>query len=120
MWPIYKWSYNEKYFARLNIDSILLYTTKTFEEKILKIDNISDFSFCPNKSIISYWIPENDTTPAKVALIEIPTKKELCSKSFYGAYDISTMWCKSGNFVAFRFNSVKKKKIRNNIRNNIN
>jgi translation initiation factor 3 subunit B len=65
-----------------------LYSTKTFEEKILKIEDVQDFCWCPTKSIISYFIPENGSTPAKVALIEIPTKKELRSKNFYGAIDV--------------------------------
>jgi len=34
----------------------------------------------------------------------------LRSKNFYGAYGITTFWNKNGNFVAFKVNSIIKKK----------
>ena len=47
-----------------------------------------DFSWSPTDNIIAYWVPEVDQIPAKVTLIEIPSRKEIRTKNLFLVQDV--------------------------------
>lgn len=82
-WPYFKWNYDDKYFARLGNDSLMVYETATFslvEKKSIKIPFIKDFEWSPSNNYISYWVAEHKNVPARVVLLDIPSKNETRSK----------------------------------------
>lgn len=81
LWPHFKWNFDDKYFAKLSGNDLLsVYETQTFsllDKKPIKIPNIMDFEWSPTNNYLSYWVAEHQNVPARVVLIEIPTKTEI-------------------------------------------
>lgn len=48
------------------------------DKKSLKVMGIKDFSWSPTDNIMAYWIAEDKDVPAKVSLISIPSREEVC------------------------------------------
>ena len=42
-----------------------------------------DFSWSPKESILAYWVAEDKDVPARVMLLEIPSRKELGVKNLF-------------------------------------
>lgn len=53
------------------------------DKKSLKVTNIKDFSWSPSDNIIAYWVPEDNNVPARVVLVELPSRKELRVKNLF-------------------------------------
>lgn len=112
-WPIFKWSYDGKYFARLSPDTLSVYETDTFrllENKSLKIDGIRDFSWCPTDNMIAYWVPEAENVPARVTIIAMPTRKELCIRNLFSVADCRMHWQKNGDYLCVKVDRYSKSK----------
>jgi translation initiation factor 3 subunit B len=80
LWPHFKWNFDDKYFAKLTSDSLSVYETDKFallEKKPIKIPHIMDFEWSPSNNYLSYWVAEHQNVPARVVLLEIPTKTEI-------------------------------------------
>ena len=63
VWPIFKWSHNDKFFARMTKDGALsIYETPSFgllDKKSIKVPGMKDFSWSPTENILSYWVAED-------------------------------------------------------------
>lgn len=113
-WPHFKWNKNDKYFARLAIDSLLVYDTANFtllEKKSIKIPYITDFEWSPTQNVISYWVAEHNNVPARVVLMEIPTKREIRSKNLVNVVEAKMFWQSAGEFLCVRVERYKKANI---------
>ena len=44
---------------------------------------MADFEWSPANNLVSYWVREDKTVPARVVLMEIPSKTEIRSKVNY-------------------------------------
>ncbi|WAQ97470.1 EIF3B-like protein [Mya arenaria] len=113
-WPIFKWSSDGKFFARLATDTLSVYETTTFrllDNKSLKIDGIRDFSWSPSDNYIAYWVPEQDTNiPARVTIISIPSRTELCVRNLFSVADCRMHWQKNGDFLCVKVDRYSKAK----------
>ena len=115
IWPVFKWS-SDKYFAKINPDSLSIYETPSMmllEKKSMKIPGIRNFSWSPTQNILAYWVAEEKDVPARVTLLEIPSKKELRSKNLFNVADCRMHWQKSGDYLCVkvdRYQKVKKEK----------
>ena len=90
-WPIFKWSPNDKYVARLGQDSISVYETPSMnllQGGSLKTPRAVDFEWSPSQDIISYWSPEKDNTPASVSLIAIPSRERVREKRLFNVENV--------------------------------
>uniref|UniRef100_A0A646QC55 Eukaryotic translation initiation factor 3 subunit B n=1 Tax=Hemiscolopendra marginata TaxID=943146 RepID=A0A646QC55_9MYRI len=117
VWPIFRWSCDDKFFARLSTDGTLsIYETPSFgllEKKSLKIPGLRDFSWSPTDNIIAYWVAEDKDVPARVTLLEIPSRIELRAKNLFNVADCKMHWQKSGDYLCVkvdRYSKVKKEK----------
>ncbi|KAK7004024.1 eukaryotic translation initiation factor 3 subunit B [Biomphalaria glabrata] len=112
-WPIFKWNQNGNYFARIGEEAISIYETPSFgllDKKSLKIPAVRDFSWSPTDDIIAYWVPEQSNTPARVTLIEIPSRNELCVRNLFNVADCKMHWQKSGDYLCVKVDRYKTKK----------
>ncbi|XP_076459430.1 eukaryotic translation initiation factor 3 subunit B-like [Babylonia areolata] len=112
-WPIFKWNPDGSYFARMGPDTISVYETPSFgllDKKSLKITSIKDFSWSPTDSIIAYWVPEESNTPARVTLIEIPSRRELCVRNLFNVADCKMHWQKNGDHLCVKVDRYSKAK----------
>ncbi|TGZ71221.1 hypothetical protein CRM22_002762 [Opisthorchis felineus] len=113
--PMFKWSYNDAYFACLRDGCIVIYETNTFRllDKKRLGGNIRDFSWSPAENVLAYWVPESDNTPARVVLMEVPSREELCTKNLFSVAEIGLCWHEQGDFLAVQVLRCAKKKVDN-------
>jgi len=69
-----------------------------------------DFAWSPTDNIISYWTCEEGDMPARVTLIEIPSRQTLCTKNLFGVADCKLHWQKSGQYLCVKVDRYKSKK----------
>lgn len=112
-WPVFKWNNTGEYFARLGTDALSVYETPSFgllEKKSLKLPGIKDFSWSPTDNIIAYWMPEQQNVPARVVLISIPNRTELCKKNLFNVADCKMHWQKLGDYLCVKVDRYTKAK----------
>ncbi|KFM61475.1 Eukaryotic translation initiation factor 3 subunit B, partial [Stegodyphus mimosarum] len=115
-WPMIKWSHDDRYFAKLGKDMLSVYETPSFglmEKKSIKIPGIKNFSWSPTDNILAYWVIGEKDVPARVILLEIPSRKELRSKNLFNVADCNMQWPKSGDYLCVkvvRYTKAKKEK----------
>jgi len=112
VWPVFKWSADDKYFARMTQDSTLsVYETPSFgllDKKSIKVEGLKGFSWSPKDNILTYWVAEDKDVPARVVLLEIPSRKELRVKNLFNVADCKMHWQKSGEYLCVKVDRYKK------------
>ena len=122
-WPVFKWckDENDKYFARLAKNKagktmISIYQTPDMgllDKKSLQMENVVDFHWSPKEAIMCVYQGEANSgnQPARVSLIEIPSRREIKSKNLFSVKDINIHWHPDGTYLAIqvaRFTKTKK------------
>jgi translation initiation factor 3 subunit B len=112
VWPIFKWSHDDEYFARMSDDSTLsIYQTPSFgllDKKSLKIPGMRDFSWSPTENILAYWVAEDKDVPARVMLLEIPSRNEVRVKNLFNVADCKMHWQKAGDYLCVKVDRYSK------------
>eukprot|EP00040_Diaphanoeca_grandis_P038441 m.256510 g.256510 ORF g.256510 m.256510 type:complete len:643 (-) comp34425_c0_seq1:252-2180(-) len=103
-WPALKWSYDDKYVARMKEDNsaILIYETPSMlllEKKPVKIPSVQNFEWSPTDNLLSFWIPEENDKPASVNLMSIPEREVIKSANIFMVKECKMSWQKSGDHV---------------------
>lgn len=120
-WPLFKWSHDDKYFAKMNPDSLSVYGVHEnppfglLDKKPMKITGIRGFSWSPSDNVIAYWVgtDDNNLRPSRVVLLDMPSKNELRSKQLFNVADCKMYWHKQGDFLCVqvhRYTKAKKEK----------
>ncbi|XP_046959544.1 eukaryotic translation initiation factor 3 subunit B [Vanessa cardui] len=115
-WPIFRWSKDDRFFARLGADMLSVYETPSFgllDKKSIKIPGIRDFCWSPTDNVLAYWVAEDKDVPARVTLLELPNRTEIRSKNLFSVADCKIHWQKSGDYLCVkvdRYSKVKKDK----------
>lgn len=117
-WPMFKWSHDDKYFARQTEDNIQIYETPScglLDKKSHKVTGVKSFSWCPTLNIMAYWVAEDRDVPARVNLLEIPSRQELRSKNLFNVADCKMCWQKNGDYLAVKVDRFQKCKKEGNV-----
>ncbi|KAH3688594.1 hypothetical protein WICPIJ_000438 [Wickerhamomyces pijperi] len=118
-WPLIKWSYDDRYFARLGPNALAVYDTEDdcqlLDRKPIKIDDIVDFEFAPAgiqlatarkqdplTHALAYWTPETSNQTAKVALMEVPSKRVLRTINLFQVSDVKFHWQDKAEYLAVK------------------
>lgn len=112
-WPMFKWSNDDRFFARMSTDTLSIYETPSFgllDKKSLKIPGIRSFSWSPVSNILAYWVAEDKNVPARVTLIEVPSRQELRAKNLFNVADCKMHWQKSGDYLCVKVDRYSKAK----------
>jgi len=82
------------------------------DKQSLKIPGVKDFCWSPKQNIISYMVPEreNGNAPAKVVLVEIPSRKELRQKNMFNVINCKMHWQSKGKYLAVKIDQHGKNK----------
>jgi translation initiation factor 3 subunit B len=111
-WPIFKWSNDDKYFARMTADGTLsIYETPSFgllDRKSIKVNGMRDFTWSPTENILAYWVAEDKDVPARVTLLEVPTRNEVRVKNLFNVADCKMHWQKTGNYLCVKVDRYAK------------
>merc|ERR1719310_181875 len=113
VWPVFKWSHDDKYFVRMSEaeGTLSIYETPSFgllDKKSIKVEGLKGFSWSPKDNILSYWVAEAKDVPARVVLLEIPSRNELRVKNLFNVADCKMHWQKSGDYLCVMVNRYKK------------
>lgn len=109
----FKWSYNGDYVARRGKDVISVYqlpSMKLVDKKSLRADGVHDFFWSPTDNYISYWSPETSNVPARVTLVEMPTRREVRQKNLFNVSSCKLHWHPSGNYLCVKVTRHSKSK----------
>ncbi|XP_075646097.1 eukaryotic translation initiation factor 3 subunit B-like [Castanea sativa] len=114
-WPVFRWAggKEDKYFARIGKNIISVYETETFsliDKKSLKVENVVDFSWSPTDPILALFVPELGDHPARVSLMQIPSKDELRQKNLFSVSDCKMYWQSNGDYLAVKVDRYTKTK----------
>jgi len=112
-WPVFKWSYDDKYLARFGDEAIAIYETPSMnllDKKSVKIPGIKDFCWSPTDNIISYFVPEGNNKPATVVLMDIPSKRERRQKNLFSVADCKMHWHPGGDYLCVKVDRTTKTK----------
>lgn len=112
-WPIFKWSHDDRFFGRVGVDMISVYGTPSMgllDKKSIKIPNVVTFEWSPTDPIIAYWTPEVGNSPARVSILELPSRVELRQKGLYSVAHVQLKWKEDGDFLACRVERYAKNK----------
>ncbi|KAN0109913.1 Eukaryotic translation initiation factor eIF2A domain containing protein [Russula decolorans] len=129
-WPALKWSADDKYTARLTPgQQISVYELPGMGlqgRKSLKIEGVTDFEWCPHgggdredavkaskkptENMLVYWTPEVANQPARVTLINFPSRSVLCQKNLFNVSECRLYWQNRGDFLCVRVDRHTKTK----------
>lgn len=91
IWPAFRWSCNDRFMARLEKGKIALVDTEDFHQtKPVAVPNIdiSEFAWSPSDSHLAFWMPEVGERPARVVLLDMPSRDELAVKNLYNVSEV--------------------------------
>ena len=115
-WPAFQWSHDDAYFARLGDDCIYCYESSTMklirdkQEKrtSVKVDGVRQFLWSPTDNVISLWVPEHGNNPAKIMLMNFPSREELVQKNLFQVADLRMTWHDQGHFLCVKVDKHSK------------
>jgi translation initiation factor 3 subunit B len=104
-WPFFKFSADEKYVARIHpgkqISIYELPGMRLLDNNSIKIAGVKDFEWAPSRIpgekkagadeqyMLCYWMPEQGNSPAKVALMNVPSKEIVRTKNLFNVSDVN-------------------------------
>ena len=100
--PMVKWSSNSEYFARIGNDILSVFNASTMtlvDGKSIKCEGVSDFDWSPKDSTIAFWAPELGNNPARVSIVEIPSKAIVRTKNLYLVSECKLFWHSEGDYL---------------------
>merc|ERR1712216_325375 len=117
-WPVFKWagaSDTGAFFARMGKNAISVYQAPEMslvDKKSIKLEGVLDFCWSPADPILSVYQPEQGggNQPARVALIELPSKREIRSKNLFSVDTVRMFWQQSGDYFAVKVDRLTKTK----------
>uniref|UniRef100_A0A6A7FVW0 Eukaryotic translation initiation factor 3 subunit B-like n=2 Tax=Hirondellea gigas TaxID=1518452 RepID=A0A6A7FVW0_9CRUS len=112
IWPVMKWSYDDKYLARMGEDVISIYETPTMglvDKKHLTIRSVKNFEWSPSGYLISYTVPEQENMPATVQILSVPSLEVIGKRSFQLVNQLSMGWHDQGRYLAVKVKYYAKR-----------
>ncbi|CAF92736.1 unnamed protein product, partial [Tetraodon nigroviridis] len=109
--PCERWSHDGKFFARMSADTLSIYETPSMgllEKKSLKISGIKDFSWSPGDNIIAFWVPEDKDIPARVTLMQLPSRQEIRVRNLFNVVDCKLHWQRNGDYLCVKVDRTPK------------
>jgi translation initiation factor 3 subunit B len=60
------------------------------------------FDWSPKGNMIAYWAPEKHQQPARVVLVEVPSKNEIRRKPLYHVEHCELFWQSEGEYLGIK------------------
>ena len=76
----------------------------------IKMEGVRAFQWSPTDNLVSMWIPEHTNNPAKVVLMELPTRVEVRQKNLFNVADLRMTWHDQGHFLCVKVDKHSKSK----------
>ncbi|PJF17359.1 Eukaryotic translation initiation factor 3 subunit B [Paramicrosporidium saccamoebae] len=120
LWPMVKFSYDDKYAARVHEGALHIYEMATFtllDKKSHKIEGLKDFSWSPVDHMMVHWTQGTEDIPARVSVMSVPSKTILRSKNLFNVNTCQVHWHARGDYLCVQVerHSKNKKQIFSNL-----
>lgn len=116
VWPMFKWSSDSKYFARvIPGEALAIYEAPSMgllDKKPIKIPGIVDFEFAPaavklegrkaEEQLICYWTPEMPNQTARVSIMSLPSKEVVRNRNLFNVSGCRLHWQDEGRFLCVK------------------
>lgn len=102
-WPALKWSFDDRYFVRVQPDVLAIYETQTFavlDKKPMAVAGIRDVLWSSCGHQLAYWCPETQNVPARVAILEVPSRQTVRTKNLFNVSSCQLFWHAEGRYFA--------------------
>ncbi|KAA1468146.1 translation initiation factor eIF-3b [Dentipellis sp. KUC8613] len=135
-WPALKWSPDDKFVARVTPgQQISVYELPSMGlqgKKSLKIEGVVDFEWAPHgekdredaerangagkaprkvrENMLAYWTPEVVNQPARVTLLNFPSRTILRQKNLFNVTECKLHWQNQGDFLCVKVDRHTKTK----------
>ena len=65
---------------------------------------VKEFKWSPSQNVIAAYVPGQETgqTPARIVLIEVPSRKEIRQKNLFSVAEIAMYWHPDGTYLAVK------------------
>lgn len=138
VWPVFKWSSDSKYFARVTKDTLSIYETPSMslvDKKSVSVPGISDFSFSPTSivlrdrqhaakarqagdndkapkgdQVLCYWTPEIGNQAARVSIMTVPSKEVIRTRNLFNVADCRFHWQDDGKYLCVKVDRYTRNK----------
>lgn len=90
-----RWSSDGQFVARAGNEMLSVYEAPVFgllDKKSIKVTGLKDFSWSPSQNVIAYWVPEDKDAPARVCIMELPSRREIRVKNLFNVHDVSLIY----------------------------
>lgn len=67
-----------------------------------------DFSWSPGGNIIAFWVPEDKDIPARVTLMQLPSRQEIRVRNLFNVVDCKLHWQKNGDYLCVKVDRTPK------------
>lgn len=61
-----------------------------------------DFSWSPGDNIIAFWVPEDKDIPARVTLMQFPSRLEIRVRNLFNVVDCKLHWQRQGDYLCVK------------------
>jgi translation initiation factor 3 subunit B len=129
VWPMFKWSSNSKYFARIIPgEALAVYETPSMglvDKKSIKIPGIIDFEFSPasvklegrkyednnaGDELLCYWTPELPNQTARVSIMNMTSREVIRSRNLFNVSGARLHWQDQGRYLCVKVDRHTKTK----------
>lgn len=112
-WPLLKFSYDDKYAARVHDEHLHIYEVPSFallDKKAQKIDGLVDFNWSPVDHSMVHWTKGSDDIPARLSLISVPSKLVARTKNLFNVNSCQVHWQSRGTYLCVQVERHSKNK----------
>eukprot|EP00049_Salpingoeca_infusionum_P024094 m.14720 g.14720 ORF g.14720 m.14720 type:complete len:673 (+) comp6421_c0_seq1:360-2378(+) len=93
---VIRFSFDDKYFSFVQNNQLVVFETATMQPLRNLPKEVQEARWSPSQNAIAYWSAEKAGRPARVAVLDIPSKKDLAVKGFFQVQSVSLEWQASG------------------------
>jgi translation initiation factor 3 subunit B len=125
VWPVFKWSATERYFARCQPGAISVYEAPSMgllDKKSIKVEGVKDFEWTPHADLadmsedkrnklsesLAFWTPEVGNQPARVTVMAIPSRDIIRTKNLFNVNDCKLYWQSHGDYLCVKVDRFTK------------
>lgn len=110
-WPAFKWSGSGEingtgpFLATMKRGAISVYAAPDMgllDKKSLKTDGVQAFEWSPTDALLCAYQEEQGNMPARVVLIQLPSREEVRAKNLFSVADVRMAWHPQGDYLAVR------------------
>ena len=104
IWPLLKFSHDDSYCVRIHDDCHLsIHETQNgfalLDKKPLEVPGIREVSWSPADNNLVYWTAGSENTPARVALLQIPSRRVLRAKNLFNVLRCRVSWHQDADYL---------------------